>query len=350
MFYSLVNPASRGSKYRCLVEGCGASFYETGTLLSHRRQYHAHGRERPHQCNEPGCGASFTGSSGLTVHTRLHTGERPYACTLCNAAFPASGVLKSHVRNNHAADGKQVCKAKEQMLAEFLAQTAYPFLREHRVSLKLLIAGGTFFRIDFVLTLRGSDGSEFLVLLENDEFAHADRTVDAEISRMVNAHKAIQLRGKGLPLVWVRFNCDAFSVDGRRALASRQDRYAALVALLQQLQASSQPLPEMSVHYMYYDVLTQADASLRLSLFAHRDYPDEFKALVAGVHAPGVLAVSPVASPSSAVAYPGRAIRCRNDSQRRRRSPEYDGRAVGAAAEHGGENFCRAFGNCCPYA
>ena len=30
------------------------------------------------------CGTSFTKNSSLTKHTRLHTGERPYSCEMCN--------------------------------------------------------------------------------------------------------------------------------------------------------------------------------------------------------------------------------------------------------------------------
>ena len=90
-----------------------------------------------------------------------------------------------------------------------------------------------------------------------------------EIQRMLDVH-TITRRRDATPLVWVRFNPGAFSVDGKRALVARQDRFAALHALLQQLQASTQPFPAMSVHYMFYDVLMRADGSLRLKQPARR--------------------------------------------------------------------------------
>ncbi|BFZ19433.1 hypothetical protein BsWGS_22472 [Bradybaena similaris] len=89
--------------YKCDV--CGAAFTVAGNLKRHKK---THTGERPYKCDA--CGASFTEASILKTHKRTHTGERPYKCDACCAAFNEAGILKRHKRT-HTGERPYKCDA-----------------------------------------------------------------------------------------------------------------------------------------------------------------------------------------------------------------------------------------------
>ena len=63
--------------------------------------------DKPFTC--PECGAAFARSGNLKQHMRTHTGDKPFTCQECGAAFARSGDLKQHMRT-HTGDKPFTCQ------------------------------------------------------------------------------------------------------------------------------------------------------------------------------------------------------------------------------------------------
>ena len=57
--------------------------------------------ERKFKCPHVGCGKGFKDKKTLNQHVKLHTGEKPYKCHLCDYAGTQKTSLNVHLASKH---------------------------------------------------------------------------------------------------------------------------------------------------------------------------------------------------------------------------------------------------------
>ena len=87
--------------YSCTI--CKKSFTDRSNRVRHLR---THTGERPFSCTI--CNKAFTQKNTLVNHIRIHTGERPYSCTVCNEAFARHSTLLQH-KMTHTGERTHSC-------------------------------------------------------------------------------------------------------------------------------------------------------------------------------------------------------------------------------------------------
>ncbi|XP_072948854.1 uncharacterized protein [Epargyreus clarus] len=98
-----VNLHTKGKQNFCTI--CGMAFNMKGNLNNHMKRVHS---EKSGKCTI--CLKTF---SDLEVHMRKHTGEKPFVCEVCNAAFALKRCLAHHMLFKHENSAKYKCSIGE---------------------------------------------------------------------------------------------------------------------------------------------------------------------------------------------------------------------------------------------
>jgi DNA-directed RNA polymerase subunit RPC12/RpoP len=79
--------------FQCTV--CNRGFTKSGDL---NRHFKIHSRDRPFHCYE--CGERFAMKAKLMAHLKIHT-DKPYDCELCGKAFTTAREYNCHMFEEH---------------------------------------------------------------------------------------------------------------------------------------------------------------------------------------------------------------------------------------------------------
>lgn len=85
--------------FSCSFQNCSFKFMKEENLNKHLKTHMPTGKK--YECPYPGCGKKFTASYNQKIHYRLHTGERPYKCDICQNEYYDRANYKYHMRTAH---------------------------------------------------------------------------------------------------------------------------------------------------------------------------------------------------------------------------------------------------------
>lgn len=93
------------------IEPCGVCVSSASDLTKHIIEQHIGSRQKEYTCYWHGCDRCqrpFSQRQKITRHIVVHTGDRPFKCTLCDYACSEEAVLKQHLRT-HTGEKPFVC-------------------------------------------------------------------------------------------------------------------------------------------------------------------------------------------------------------------------------------------------
>ena len=226
-----------------------------------------HVTHKPYGCRY--CTKRFTRLQVYKQHEQRHVPEKPYRCRFCTYTFVTPFEWTRH-EQRHSNTRLRRHKYEEARVCMFLSERGVTLQREMRVDFLIepmsssfpsstsgdckgntssTTTATTFCKIDIVLNL-----PQAWVLWEVDEEQHQNirYTLPREMSRMKRASCSLQQNPwyNQKPLVWIRFNPHAFTVNGKKSIRwLHRQRLERVWSFLQDFK----PTQPVSVVYCFYD-------------------------------------------------------------------------------------------------
>lgn len=168
----------------------------------------------------------------------------------CNV-LSSKAKLKTH-QKIHNTEFQKRRKEKEDAFQTFLDDEKIPYERETYIDFKcsdkkrnqkINLNETKYSRIDFVIF-----HNNIYFLVEIDEYQHTSYNPDCEIVRMTSIFTSAIDGGNDLPMVFVRFNPDAFKIQGQTQKFPLKKRYATILKFIQEYQ----PEQPLAIRYFFY--------------------------------------------------------------------------------------------------
>ncbi|KAK0566243.1 zinc-finger protein [Tilletia horrida] len=101
-----------GGVHVCRWKGCNAQFPNSAELTTHLTEKHVGSGKSEYVCQWEGCernGRVFAQRQKLCRHLQSHTGDRPHECHICHKRFTEGTTLTQHIRAAHTTDRPYKC-------------------------------------------------------------------------------------------------------------------------------------------------------------------------------------------------------------------------------------------------
>ena len=193
-------------------------------LVQH--QLRVHSDQRPFECTE--CNKTFKIKKDLHIHLVLHRPDKDLKCPDENCPYEScyKRYIRLHYNRIHTEEGMLRQKKQEEKIAKQLTKHSISFAREHSISFSCISDANKYARIDFVIEINGG-----IIFLEVDEHQHrfGYYSVNCDLKRMSYVMESLVYSGNTLPILWLRYNPNAYSVNGIKQCISQYEREDTLI-------------------------------------------------------------------------------------------------------------------------
>ncbi len=208
--------------------------------------------------------------------------EKRYPCKQpdCNITFKSKSDLKDHIKISHPHQPPQITPLqpsnhtrKEE--AKIFKLLTVNFKREHKISFNCSIQENKYARIDFLIIKNG-----VVIFLEIDENQHnyGKYEIGCDMKRMASIQESLICEGNTMPVYFIRYNPNKYSICGYRQSTKIGERHASLLDVVNSIgnNCNNSTIKPLTILYMYYDVGLY-EKLIRLNIHYDLEYNETIK-------------------------------------------------------------------------